>query len=158
VFRTGTSPDRGRFTVADTQSVTPEASVKPRALAAALLAVMAGPTQARASPHRAARADQCLLVSQFEAWRAPDASTINIRVGLNEYYRLELAARCPALTFPGARLISRPRGTGAICSAIDWNLAVAEGGPDDFPMPCIVRSMRRLSAEEAAALPPKEKP
>lgn len=104
-------------------------------------------------PHR----DQCFFVTQFENWRAPDRRTINIRVGGNHYYRLDLGYECFPLQSPGARLITTFRGSNTVCSPLDWDLRVSAGigSPSE---PCIVKTMTELSPAEVAALPPKAKP
>jgi len=51
-----------------------------------------------ASGAQAAPANKCFFVSEFQNWKAPDNKTIYIRVGVNEFYRLDLSASCPSLT------------------------------------------------------------
>src|SRR5580698_3994095 len=50
-------------------------------LAPALLALSLSPALAQS---------KCFSIREFEGWRAPDAKTINIRVGQTRYYRLDL--------------------------------------------------------------------
>ncbi|HUO91277.1 MAG TPA: DUF6491 family protein [Rhizomicrobium sp.] len=100
---------------------------------------------------------KCFFVTQFDNWKAPDANTMYIRVNMNKYYRLEMSNSCPALTWPDAHLIMHIRGANTICSPLDWDLKVSQG-IHDIPMPCIVKSMTPLSADEVAAIPKKFKP
>lgn len=106
----------------------------------------------------ARKPSQCFLMRDFRDWRAPDGKTIYIRVHTHDYYRLDLAGACPDLTFPAARLITKTHGTDSVCSAIDWDLSVAQPGPAGFPIRCMVQSMTRLSPAEVDALPPKFRP
>src|ERR1041385_4173058 len=77
----------------------------------------------RAQQSDAARpSGTCFLSDQFRNWRAADAQTIYIRVLADRYYRLDLAAACPILTSPGARLITRFEGKRTVCSPQDWDL------------------------------------
>jgi len=99
----------------------------------------------------------CFFVNNFENWRAPDAKTIYIRVGLHEYYRLDLAASCPALLWPDSHLVTKWRGSNVVCSALDWDLKVSQG-PQGISTPCIVKTMTALTPQEAAAIPKKFKP
>jgi hypothetical protein len=96
-------------------------------------------------------------VNGFENWKAPDAKTIYIRVNLHQYYRLDLAASCPALLWPDSHLITTWRGSDTVCSALDWDLKVSQGF-HSIPEACIVEAMTALTAEEAAAIPKKFKP
>jgi hypothetical protein len=107
-----------------------------------------------AAPQRSA----CFFINEFRGWKAPDPRTIFIRVGLSRFYRLDLAANCPVLTMPQSHLITRTRGSDLVCSAIDWDLSVAQPPPVSFPEPCIVKKMTLMSPDEVAAIPPKFRP
>jgi hypothetical protein len=110
-----------------------------------------------AQPGPAAGAQDCFFLDRFEGWRAPDASTIYIRVRPDRYYRLDLAGQCQKLRWPGSHLITSTRGKSTVCSARDWDLAVSE--PDDgVPQQCIVRSMTRLTPADVASLPKPMRP
>jgi hypothetical protein len=77
---------------------------------------------------------------------------------MNQFYRLDLSAACPLLTMPGSHLITRTRGPDTVCSAIDWDISVAQSPPASMPEPCIVKKMTALTPGEAAAIPPKFRP
>jgi hypothetical protein len=100
--------------------------------------------------------NQCFFVTQFENWKAPDARTIYIRTTMNKYYRLDLSGTCSELTWPDSHLVTHWRGTGAVCSAVDWDLRVSDG--HGMVTPCIVRTMTQLTPDEVAAIPKKFKP
>ena len=116
-------------------------------------------------PLAAAQADEapahktpaCFQIREFENWKAADAKTINIRANLHNYYRLDLAASCPALLWPSAYLITEWRGTSMVCSPLDWDIKVAQN-PGGIQSACIVKSMTPLTAKEAAAIPKQFKP
>ncbi len=102
---------------------------------------------------------QCFFANQFQQWRDVDDKTIYIRVNLNEYYRLDMASACPVLTYPDPHLVTRVNGPDTICTALDWDLRVADGtGPGSLAVPCIVDKMTKLTPAEAAAIPKKYKP
>jgi len=133
-----------------------EATLRKPILALAGLLVGMSTTSALAEQSAPAR-ETCFFARQFENWKAPDANTIYIRVGTNVYYRLDLSAPCPELLKPGFHLTMRMSGSDNICTASDWNLTVTDnlGG---IRVPCMVKTMTRLSDAEAAAIPPKFKP
>jgi hypothetical protein len=103
-----------------------------------------------------AAGNQCFLSRDFESWKSPDPHTIYIRVNFKRYYRLDLANRCSTLNLPNTHLITHIHGPDMICSAIDWDLKVSQGGV--FSEPCIVKTMTLLTPEEVAAIPKKFKP
>ena len=133
-----------------------------RAAAFVLLWVVTGfaPAAAQSTPPPAPppRQQNCFFITEMQNWKAPDDKTIFIRVNMNQFYRLDLSTACPLLTMPDSHLITRTRGPDTVCSAIDWDLSVAQPPPASMSEPCIVKKMTRLTPEEAAAIPPKFKP
>jgi hypothetical protein len=121
-----------------------------------LLAGVLAATAITAGPAALAQPGQCFFVNQWEGWKAPNDHTIYLGVTGHRVYRLDLTGSCAELTWPGARLISRDRGSGSICGPLDFDLKVAvQGGPG---VPCIVKSMTPLTADEASALPRSVRP
>jgi len=125
---------------------------------ALLLATAAATARAQPAPRPGDRPAQCFYLSRLDGWKAPDARTLLLRVNTRDYWRLELAGECPMLTSPGVHLVTKTRGSDTICRPIDLDLSVAEDGPGGVRVPCLVRSMRMLTAQEVAAIPPKLKP
>ena len=128
-----------------------------RPLAVSLIAGLLLPPVVRAQPEQPNRGQACFFSRDFQQWRAPDPATIIIRVGINQFYRLDLSAPCPTLQFPDARLISVFRGSDSVCSPLDWDLRVAQY-PAGITEQCIVKSMSRLTPEQVAAIPPRFRP
>ncbi len=134
------------------------------ALATSFAGPVAAPALATAAEDNAAakprdQASQCFYINQFQQWKDVDDKTIYIRVNLNDYYRLDMSASCPELTYPNPHLITRTIGPETVCTALDWDLRVADGtGPGSFAVPCIVSKMTKLTPSEAAAIPKKFKP
>jgi hypothetical protein len=121
-----------------------------RKLVICVLALLASAAAASAAP-------RCFTAAEFGNWVAPDTKTIFLRVGASHYYRVDLAHECTPLKWPDARLITRFRGGGLVCSAIDLDIRASEG-PGDIPEPCFVKTLTELSPDQAAALPKKAKP
>lgn len=122
---------------------------------AALVAMTASAAAAPPSPND--RAPRCFTTAFFNTWRAPDDRTMYIRVGTHDFYRLDMANRCPALKGFDPRLITHWRGSNWVCNALDWDLKVSRsiGSPGE---PCIVRTMTPLTRAEADAIPRKFRP
>jgi hypothetical protein len=119
-----------------------------------LTAAAQGPAQTPAPPPKH---NTCFYSSEFQGWKAPDAHTIFIRVGVHRYFRLDLANACQTLLWPDSHLITHVRGSDSICSAIDWDMKVSQS-PNGIPEACIVKTMTELTPAEVAAIPPKFKP
>ena len=108
-------------------------------------------------------APRCFSMRDFENWKAPDAQTIYIRVGLSRYYRLDLSAPCQTLKSVSSHLITKTRGSDQVCSGIDWDLAVSDstgpiGSHTGFKQTCIVKTQTPLSPAEVSAIPKEFKP
>lgn len=102
--------------------------------------------------------DRCFRMSEMRGWKpAPDARGIYYRVGLHEVWFADLSGACPMLRSPGAHLVNKVTND-LICSPIEFDLRVSDNIRGFAPMPCLVKSYRQLSPEEAAALPPKLRP
>src|ERR1700744_3320480 len=71
-------------------------------------------------------APRCFSMRDFENWKAPDAKTLYIRVGVTRFYRLDLSAPCTQLTYAGSHLITKTRGSDQVCSGLDWDLSVSD--------------------------------
>lgn len=122
---------------------------------AAFVVMLAAAAMAQAAPAEQG-GRSCFYSRQWNGWRAPDASTIYIRVGVRDIYRLDLTNACQALRSPGAVLVNRVRGGSSICSPLDLDLRVSQG--HGFATPCLVKTMTKLTPDEAAALPKAARP
>jgi hypothetical protein len=131
-----------------------------RATLAATVGLLITIPQAMAEP--ASRTDakgaQCFSIRNFQNWKALDARTLYFRVDPHRYFRLDLAASCPAVLSLNSHLITNWRGSSWVCSALDWDLKVSEDPMRRFASPCIVKTMTALTDKEAAAIPRKFKP
>ena len=122
----------------------------------AAIALTAAAGLALAAP--AAMADNqapCFFVSQWQGWKAPNSHTLLLRVS-RSVYEAQLSGDTPLLRDPSVHLVSQFHGTSSVCSPLDLQLEVADTGGMSEPL--IVRHLRKLSPEEAAAIPPKFQP
>jgi len=131
--------------------------MKPRLLisaalaAATLLGGLAAATTASAAP---GEKRQCFYSRNVNGYQAVDDQTVNIRVGVKDIYQLTLLAPSSDIDWAW-RIGIESRGGSFICSGLDATLIVpTDIGPQRFP----VSQVRKLSANEVAALPRKQRP
>ena len=114
------------------------------ALCATLPAAEAGP----ADSHPGA----CFQISQIVSTRMAGYRTLYLRRGPGEYWRMDFGADCNNVG--SEPLILHPfDNSGEICHAIDLNVSVRGTGER-----CLPTSLRRLTPDEVAAIPAKDRP
>jgi len=121
-------------------------------LAAAAPALAADPAAKDATP-RPARS--CFSLSDWDGWSAPDKNTLLMRVRNRDVYRVELSHGTNQLTSPGVHLVSVQRGVDTVCRPLDLDLRVSDGF---IAMPIMAKTITKLSPEEIAAIPKKDRP
>lgn len=101
-------------------------------------------------------AGSCFRMSQIRNHKKLDASTLLVSVGSKSVYRWEMLGNCLAGVSSSDPLIMTPvAGTDMICRPIDLDLKVRMGS---IPAPCIIKSFKKLTPDEVAALPAKARP
>ena len=123
---------------------------------AALAGTGASIAQAQDKDHGKGAAQACFYSRDVSSWAPVDRSTVNIRVHANEVYQLKLLGECPNVDWVNGIGLEH-RGSPWVCSGLDAELLVAQPG-GGIPFRCPVSTIRKLSKEEAAALPPKQHP
>lgn len=99
----------------------------------------------------------CFQTRDWDGWTAPgDGDALLLKVGTRDIYRVELTPGSRVRKLPDNFLVNRVRGSSRICKAIDLDLALTDH--NGFSTPLIAVSLRKLSPEEVAALPPKDRP
>jgi len=122
---------------------------------AAAAAAMACADAAPAQPHGDANSN-CFRLSMLSDYRGASDKVLYLRVGVSDFYRVDLANRCLSLPYEGNHLVLTPTpGADLICHPLDLDLKVSENGVRE---PCIIKSITRLTPAEAAAIPKKVKP
>ena len=128
-------------------------------LAAAVMAALlaAGPTGAADKPANASAKpqNQCFWTSMVNGFAAPDDHTLNVRVGVRDVYQFEMFGPCPDIDW-NQRLALVSHSGSSICTGMDAE--VITHSPGIGRQRCAVRSMRKLTPEEVAALPKRGKP
>ncbi len=121
-------------------------------LSALAAAALAAAFPAAAQTNRA----NCFRMSMLSSTRPDGDRRIYARVGVNTFYRIDLAHRCSSLPYQGNFLVLEPAaGSDLICNPIDLDLKVNDHGANEA---CFIKSITRLTPEEAAAIPRKAKP
>jgi len=119
--------------------------------AAALLALSATAATAK-SPPGAQR--QCFWTRNADGFAAADEHTLNVRVGVRDVYQFEMFGPCPDIDW-NQRIALISRSGSTICTGMDAEVVTRS---PIGPQRCPVRSVRKLTPEEIAALPPRAKP
>ena len=119
-------------------------------------AVMSGSATAAASTadaHKSQRA--CFYSEDIQNWRQVDDHTVNILAGGKQVFQLDLLGSCPDLRSATSIGVETHPGGGFVCDGLDINLIT----PSPVgPRSCPVTRMRKLTAEEVAALPKNQQP
>jgi hypothetical protein len=120
---------------------------------AAFVLLAAGAAQAGDAPKpKASRA--CFLARNVNSWSAADDKTVYIRIGVKDVYRLDLMGACPDIDWNWS-IALESHGSSWICSPMDATIIARS---PIGPQRCPVREVTRLTPQEAAALPKKQKP
>jgi hypothetical protein len=115
-----------------------------------------GAVLASAAPAAAQPNQSCFQMTQLQSTRADGDQRIYARVGVNTFFRIDLAHRCSSLPYADNGLVLTPAGgRNLICSPLDLDLKVNDHGALE---PCFIKSITRLTPEEAAAIPKRSKP
>ncbi len=110
------------------------------------------PAPGKASRSHGTRA--CFRAADVRSWAPQGRETVNLRTGVRDYYQLKLLGPCPDIDWNlGIGLESR--GSSWICSGLD---ATVISRTPVGPQRCPATEVRKLTAEEVAALPPRARP
>jgi hypothetical protein len=121
-----------------------------------LAALAAAPSMAAGKSPAPADAPkkQCFWAHQINGFASADPETVNVRVGAKDVYQFEMFGRCEDVDWAQNVLI-RSRGSSHICSGLDAEIITPTS---TGPRTCAVRSVRKLTPDEVAALPKHGRP
>lgn len=100
-------------------------------------------------------ANQCFLSSDVNNFNAPDDHTVYIRVGVSDVWRLDLMVDCLNLSFRQSLALESTPGNPWVCSPLDATVITRETG---MHMRCPVKALHKLTKDEIAALPKRDRP
>jgi hypothetical protein len=98
----------------------------------------------------------CFSLSDWDNWTAPDRDTLYLKVRNRDVYQVDLTHSSSMLTSPGVHLVSVVRGINTVCGPLDLDLRVSDGY--GIAIPIMAKSITKLSAEQIAAIPKKDRP
>lgn len=128
--------------------------MRTKVLAAAAAALSGGGAAPAGAADKPSPPRQCFWNHQVNSFAAQGDRTVNLRVGVNDYYQLELFSPCPDVEWT-QKIALISRGTSTICSGLDAEVVT----PSPIgPQKCLVRNVRKLTPAEVAALPKGAKP
>ena len=118
---------------------------------AAALGVLALSSTVAAQPQPTGKPTQeCIFPRDISSFSSPNDHTVYLRVGVSNYYKLDLTGPCNNLNFAMGVGLRTPHGSVAICSPLDLDLIVRlSGAPADY---CPVQGISKLSPPEVALL------
>ncbi len=108
-----------------------------------------------AKPAPAKGGDQCFLSRDVNGFSAPNDRTVYVRVGVKDIYRLDLMSDCINLTFRQSLGLESIMTGPWICNPLDATVVYRDTG---VPERCPVSAIHKLTDEERAALPKKDRP
>jgi hypothetical protein len=120
-----------------------------------LLALAVGAAIAAGAVQAKPAASQCFLVRNISNFHATDNRTVYLRVGVNSLYRLDLMNDCIGITFGNSLALQSSPGRSWICSPLEATVINRQGGMNQR---CPVSAIHKLTADEAAALPKRDRP
>jgi hypothetical protein len=130
--------------------------IKSGLLAGALIAAVGAATAASAEA-KPRPVTKCFFTTAWRGWSSPSPDVLYLKVNMRDVYKVDLVGGgSSSLKRPGYFLVNQVRGSNSICSALDLDLAVADG--HGFYQPLIARSIRPMSTEEIALIPKKFRP
>lgn len=127
--------------------------IKTFATTASVLAALAAaaPAQAQGTP-KAGAPSQCFALRDIRNFAWQDDYTVNLNVRRRDVYQLKTIINCPDI---GGAGLSYRSSSDVVCDGLDLTLvARTTRGPRE----CAVKSIRKLSPAEVAALPKRARP
>lgn len=121
----------------------------------ALLATTASATNSAAPAAPARHGAECFNVRSVSDYSSAGRDAINVRVGADRYYRLDILGTCPDIDLNIGLALRSRSGSSWICH--DTDAEIIARGPFGGPERCPVTAIRPLSDQEVQAIrhPPR---
>lgn len=121
----------------------------------ALAAGLAAAAQAQPAGKPARPERTCFSLSDWRGWSSPSRDVLYMKVRARDVYRVDLAHGTSQLQSPGSYIVNVVRGGDRVCAPLDLDLRVSDGF---MAMPLRAKTITKLTPEEIAAIPKKDRP
>lgn len=122
-----------------------------------LTALAVAPLAHAATEAPAKKSSNCFASNTWNGWTTTDkGDALLLRVGLRDFYRVDLTPGTHARKGADQFLVNQVRGSSWICSHLDLDLSISDSL--GFRQPLIATSLRKLTPDEVAAIPKKDLP
>lgn len=99
----------------------------------------------------------CFRARDWMGWKSPAPNVLLVRVSPNAVWRLDLQEGSDQLKYPDVHITNRHMESAWLCGPSDFQLQLTDrAGIVNEPL--IVTSVRRLSPDEVAEIPAKDRP
>ena len=122
------------------------------ALALAAWALAATSAGAQPPPRQQ---QQCLYVHNINGFNAPNDHTIYVRSSVSDVWRIDLMTDCIGLSFKQGFQLRSAGGDPWICEPIQAEVSIRDTG---LRQRCPVSGLHKLTPDEIAALPRRDRP
>lgn len=111
---------------------------------------------ASASAQTGGPARQCFSSTNIRGTQPVGDRQVNVRVGLHDVFRIDLATPCPGLSQATRIIDLSPTASGvSMCTGADIRLGVTNNGSHTE---CIIDKVTKLTPEQVASLGSRERP
>ena len=126
-------------------------------LALAVAVTLAGGA-AMADDAPAPVAHPCFSITDWHGWRASktEQDVLYFKVRMHDVWRVQLTDKEPFLDAPDVHLVSKTWGPDMVCNPHDLDLKLSDW--HGMQSPLIVKDLKKLTPEEAKALPKEDQP
>ena len=98
---------------------------------------------------------ECFRMSDVSAHSIADSKTMYLSVGRHDVYKVSMVGACLGGAMSSDPIITESFGGGPICRPIDLNLKIATGVGASA---CFVDKFEKLTPEQIAAIPKRQRP
>lgn len=127
--------------------------IKALALATSLLPVLCAGTALGQGAPKADAPRQCFSTRDIRNFAAQDDYTVNLNIARRDVYQLKTIINCPDVGLRGG--LDFKAASEQVCGPLDMTLVTRTPiGPRE----CALKSIRKLTSQEAAALPKRARP
>ena len=105
-----------------------------------------------------AQAGECFSMTDWRGWTPAGDDVLYLKVRMHDVYRVELSQKESFLKAPGMHLVSKSWGSDMVCNPIDLDLKLADNFFPGMATHLFIKSITKLTSEEATALPKEYQP